>query len=251
MIETLGRIASRLTTLAPIAVLGIGAGAIGGAQLRLLSPLAALAATYLAMLAGGLVAVVSGLTLCRSGLAGPDDRRRGMTAAGIGMVLLAVPLVQAFTISAPPIHDIATDLEDPPVFRAAQRVEANAGRDLSYPADSGSDTPSLQREAYPDVAPIRMDLGPDEAFEAALRVADELGWTVTWTSPSTGVFEAHDQTALFRFVDDVVVRVRPTEGGTIVDVRSTSRVGRSDLGANAARIRRFTESLLVESVGRS
>ena len=80
---------------------------------------------------------------------------------------------------------------------------------------------------------------PADAFLRALRVAESLGWEVAAKDGGAGAFYARDVSALFRFVDDVVVRVRPDGLGSIVDVRSKSRDGRSDLGANADRIRAF------------
>ena len=140
------------------------------------------------------------------------------------------------------INDITTDPDDPPVFVDAQKIAANKGRDLAYPGETFA---SQQREGYPDLAPIRVSDPPDAAFARAERVAAALNWEITVRDPTTGVFEAVEVTRIFRFVDDIVVRVRaaPASAASVVDVRSKSRVGRSDMGANAARIRAFRDAL--------
>jgi hypothetical protein len=144
---------------------------------------------------------------------------------------------------APPIHDISTDVDDPPVFEAAATLEANRARDLSYP-NGAVDTPQRQRAAYPDVRSIATPMSRQDAFAAALVAAEDLGWTVTTRDATAGTFEATDETSIFRFVDDVAVRVRARDAGSVIDVRSLSRVGVGDMGVNARRIRAFREALL-------
>jgi hypothetical protein len=154
-------------------------------------------------------------------------RGRGPALVGTALGLLPVAIVAAVVGSAgraPAINDITTNPDDPPRFRAAQTDDANAGRDLTYAGEKFART---QRSGYPDLAPIRVNLG----------------WKLTVQDPATGVFEAIDVTRVFRFVDDVVVRVRAAGEGTIVDVRSKSRDGRGDMGANAARIRAFRDAI--------
>jgi uncharacterized protein (DUF1499 family) len=115
---------------------------------------------------------------------------------------------------------------------------------MAYPADFAAQ----QRAAYPDLAPISLKAPPGEALERARRAAESLGWEVAEVRPpqnedGEGRIEAHEVSGVFRFVDDVVVRVRPAPGGSRVDVRSKSRVGRGDMGANAGRIRAFRAAL--------
>jgi uncharacterized protein (DUF1499 family) len=111
---------------------------------------------------------------------------------------------------------------------------------MTYPAEF---VPQVQA-AYPDLAPIRVPVDPARALALAEETARGLGWEVVRSDPAAGTLLARQTTRIFRFVDDVVVRVRPAEGfGSIVDVRSKSRDGRGDLGANAARIRAFAEKL--------
>jgi uncharacterized protein (DUF1499 family) len=110
---------------------------------------------------------------------------------------------------------------------------------MSYPQD----WVAIVQAAYPDLAPIQVNASPDAAFEAALAQAEAMGWTLTEQDPAAGTFEAEDRTALFRFVDDIRVRVRPDGSGSVIDVRSKSRDGRGDIGANAKRIRAFRDGL--------
>lgn len=155
------------------------------------------------------------------------------TAAGAAIFMLvaanALPPV-------PPINDITTNTDEPPAFA---EDPAGADRDMTYPAAYVA----LAREAYPDLAPIELAAAPADALEQARRAAESLGWEVTAVRPDSGELEAREVSALFEFVDDVAVRVRPSGSGSVVDVRSKSRDGQSDLGANAARIRRFRDAL--------
>jgi len=98
------------------------------------------------------------------------------------------------------------------------------------------------REAYPFVQPIRTDLAPSEAFARTQQLAAEFGWEVVATDPNAGRIEATATTSLYGFKDDVVVRIRPDGAGSRIDLRSVSRVGQSDLGANAGRIGAFIEA---------
>jgi hypothetical protein len=191
-------------------------------------------------LLGGLLGVVlggAGLFLTRGGR-DPLGWRRALQAAGLGSGLLIVVLVSAAPgRGLPRINDITTDLADPPRFGAD--IPDYAGRDMSYPPKFVERV----RLAYPDLGTVDMDLQPQQAFERALISAESLGWEISSRRPDSGCFDARDRTAVFRFVDDVTVRVRPSDGGSRIDVRSKSRDGQGDLGANAARIRRFIEEL--------
>ena len=141
--------------------------------------------------------------------------------------------------SVPPIHDISTDLSEPPVFVAirAQRTPAHNSLDRTSPENLAE----LQLAAYPDIQPILLDRHPGSAFEDAVTAAQSLGWEIVSVAVEEGRIEATATTTLMGFKDDIVIRVRDENGAALVDVRSASRVGESDLGANAARIRAFRE----------
>jgi uncharacterized protein (DUF1499 family) len=140
----------------------------------------------------------------------------------------------------PPIHDVTTDPDDPPRFVAVLPLRREAPNSAEY---AGPTLAAQQRAGYPDLAPVHLADPPPQAFARAVAAARSLGWQIVAAAPAEGRLEATDRTRWFGFRDDVVVRVLPEAGGSRVDVRSVSRVGRSDLGTNARRIRRFLEAL--------
>lgn len=220
------------------AVVGIVA-----ANLGLVAPLTGFYLFVAGTLLGGLVSVVVcliGVFLSRGGR-DPEGRTRSLAGLALGLGLLIVVLGAAATGGgdAPPINDITTDLENPPDFASDLVVPDYRGRDMSYPADF---VPIVET-AYPDLEPLRLEVPPDRAFERAIGAAEALGWKIVARSDAEGVFDAQDESALFRFVDDVTVRIVPENGGSRIDVRSKSRDGRSDLGVNAARIRAFFDEM--------
>jgi hypothetical protein len=173
------------------------------------------------------------------------DQQRSGLAAGLGVALIAIVLYAGTTGGdAPPINDITTNLEDPPSFAPAESVPAYADRDMGYPADFVDQV----RGAYPDLRPVSSDLDASSAYARALGTARELGWEITYEDPESGTFDATETTQVFRFVDDVTIRIRPDGLGSTIDIRSKSRDGRGDLGANAARIRRFAANLQTPDV---
>lgn len=139
-----------------------------------------------------------------------------------------------------PIHDITTDPDDPPRFVAVLPLRREAPNPAEY---GGPALAAQQRAGYPDLAPAHLAEPPPQAFARAVETARSLGWQIVAAVPAEGRLEATDRTRWFGFRDDVVVRVVPEAGGSRVDVRSVSRVGRSDLGTNARRIRRFLAAL--------
>lgn len=164
-------------------------------------------------------------------------RTRAAAAAVVSLGVFAVPwMLQRNARSVPPIHDITTDTDDPPAFVAIVARRAGASNPPEY---AGPEVAAQQKAAYPDVAPIVVPEPPDRAFARAEAAARSLGWEIVAADAREGRIEATATTRWFGFKDDVVIRVRPDEAGSRVDVRSKSRVGRGDAGANAARIRRF------------
>jgi len=141
---------------------------------------------------------------------------------------------------APPINDITTDTDHPPAFVAL--LAARAG--VSVPAvHPGAATAEEQRRGYPDIKPLEMSVPPADAFARALDAARSMGWDVVATDAAVGRIEATATTPWFGFRDDVVIRVAATPAGSRIDIRSVSRVGKSDLGANAKRIRAFLDQV--------
>ena len=173
-------------------------------------------------------------------------RRRGVVLAllglAIGLVTAYVPWQWRRTADrVPPIHDITTDLDDPPPFDAVLPLRAEAANPSEYGGDSIA---AQQREGYPELGPLVLEGAPGEVFPLALDTAREMGWEIVDSDRDRGRIEATDTTFWFGFKDDVVIRIAgQPEGGTRVDVRSVSRVGRSDVGTNAARIQAYLERL--------
>jgi len=193
--------------------------------------------------------------------------RRPRAAWAAALVALIIPAsglgylgwVRAQAANIPPIHDVATDIADPPAPSPAllsirTAAEANPVADLKAPltasdpyrdprfAKYGSKSlGQVGHEAYPALRTTAVDVAPTTAFAAALKAAKDMGWTVVSQDSKAGVIEATAGTFWFGFKDDVIVRVRSGDGGqgSRVDVRSISRVGLSDLGANAKRIEAY------------
>jgi uncharacterized protein (DUF1499 family) len=219
-------------------VVGLVAGlaVVAGPALAWLRVVPALAGFY-AFLLGGIVSVIVGLTALVSAARG-----RGF---GFGRTLaILMAMVFVFTASAPGgmpmINDFTTDLDDPPAFRHAATLPANAGRDLAYPADFAAQ----QRECCADLRAARLAAAPPAAMERAEAVAATMPmWTITRVDREQSTIEAIAESRVFGFQDDVVIRIRPEGSGSVVDVRSKSRDGRGDMGANAARIREYVAAL--------
>jgi len=140
----------------------------------------------------------------------------------------------------PPIHDITTDTLDPPAFVALREVREQYPNPTDHPGEAVA---SQQREAYPDLGTLRLAEPADRVFARALEAARDMGWEIVAADPEDGRIEATATTFWYGFRDDVVIRVRPDGEFSLVDVRSVSRVGRSDAGTNARRIRSYLERL--------
>jgi uncharacterized protein (DUF1499 family) len=151
--------------------------------------------------------------------------------------------------TVPAIHDASTDLIDPPAFVTLSLRKDNLDAIPDQGRPGWKAIPPIERwralhgEAYPDLKPVRLAMPPAEAIKRAEALARERGWVIASSDPQAGHLEATATTRFFRFKDDVIVRARPDPAGSIVDVRSVSRVGRSDLGMNAKRVRKFTQDL--------
>jgi uncharacterized protein (DUF1499 family) len=191
---------------------------------------------------GGAAAVIS---LVAAIMAKRGGQQRGfvwgLLGFLIGLVVFAEPaLMLRKAKTLPPIHDISTDTTNPPQFVAVLPLRANADNPAIY---GGPELAAQQQKAYPQIAPLEVSLAPDKAFERALAVTRDSGWDIVATVPAEGRIEATDTTLLYGFKDDVVIRVAPADTGSRIDIRSVSRVGKSDVGVNAARIDKFLHKL--------
>jgi uncharacterized protein (DUF1499 family) len=117
---------------------------------------------------------------------------------------------------------------------------AEGGNSVVYPGAKFADQ---QKQAYPDIAPLVLALPPAAAFDRALAAAQAMGWTIVLADAAAGRIEASDRSRWFGFTDDIVVRITPEGPQSRIDVRSSSRYGRSDFGVNAARVRAYLAKL--------
>ena len=172
--------------------------------------------------------------------------QNGRAFATVLAMSLAVMLGPAMFVQrargVPAIHDITTDPDNPPMFVDVIPIRAAAHAD-NPPEYAGMVVAAQQRKAYPDLAPLDLKAAPADSFATAAAAARAMGWEIVAEKPSEGRLEGTATTAFFGFKDDIVVRVAAAGEGSRIDVRSKSRLGRSDVGANAARIRAYLERL--------
>jgi uncharacterized protein (DUF1499 family) len=171
------------------------------------------------------------------------SNRRGRPLAWLGLVAAATAIgVLAFargSADVPPINDISTDLVEPPAFGTDP---SDRGRDMVFPAGFAEQIKATA--AYRDLHSVHVARAPADVLGEVEATARALQWSVVRVDAAAGTVVANDTTKLFRFVDDIVVRVRADDaGGSIVDMRSKSRDGQGDMGVNAERIRRFFAAL--------
>jgi uncharacterized protein (DUF1499 family) len=197
------------------------------------------------VLAGALCGVVATLVLALIAIVVAARRRSGMSTAltALALAVAAIGSLGAVVwkaVGVPPIHDVTTDTEHPPQFVAVLPLRAGALNPVEY---GGPDLAAKQHKSYADIAPLSLNVAPNRAFDRALAAARAMGWELVASDPAAGRIEATDTTFWFGFKDDVVIRVTPAPDGSRVDVRSLSRVGGGDIGANAARIRKYLKAL--------
>lgn len=227
LINWTGYIAVTLLLLLPVSVLTVRSGA--WQQGLLLYALSCLGCVLVLGLCGILLLL---------------PRYANARGAILGRMLIALPgAVLLISLLAgrgdyPPIHDVTTDIKDPPVFTMAMKQRPESANSLEIDPQAIS----AQQEAYPDVKTIRTSMDIEAAFDRAVAVAGDLGWDIYHQDRNAGVIEAVETTAIMAFKDDIVIRVRSNAQGTKVDLRSVSRVGIGDIGANAKRIRAFQQA---------
>ena len=169
-------------------------------------------------------------------------------AFAVGLLIAYVPWhYDRMRTAVPPIHDITTDPDNPPAFAAVVAARtADGGNPAAY---EGAKIAEQQRQAYPDIAPLSLALPRGAAFNQALDAAQRMGWTIVAADDTAGRIEASDRSRWFGFTDDIVIRVLATGSGSRIDLRSSSRQGRSDFGVNAARIRAYLSALRASAGG--
>ena len=225
-----------------VSLLGAAAAVIGAplARYDFVSKLTGFSALFFGLPAVLIAGVVGLLVLFVALIRGLMPKGPALTAAIVSALFVGGVLwVAGPGLSAPPIHDITTDLDDPPAFEKLALREDNLTG-----VETEDNWRRLHREGYGDIEPVGIDKPVAEVIADAERLARERGWRIALADPASGRLEATAFASYFRFNDDVVLRVRPgSNGGSLVDMRSVSRVGVSDLGVNAERVRSFLADL--------
>lgn len=193
-------------------------------------------------LGGAAAAIVSLIGLI--GLRRRGTRAEKITALlgfAVGIAIFAIPVQWMMTARrVPPIHDITTDTDHPPEFVAILRIREGSPNPAEY---GGPEIAQQQKRGYPDLGPITLPVSHEQAFDRAVAAARAMDWQIVDANKEEGRIEATDTTFWFGFKDDIVIRIRPADNGSRIDVRSVSRVGKSDVGTNARRIQNFFKKL--------
>lgn len=200
---------------------------------------------FMGLLVGGLLAALALVLGIAALLIG---RQQALPSRGKLLTAIAVSLAFAGFLASrpvasgdvPAIHDITTDLANPPQFEAIKVREDNLAG-----VGSVENWQKLHAAAYADLRPLEIARPVAQVTADAVRLAQEQGWQIVRSDPARGHVEATASVSFIRFKDDVVLRIVPTQdgAGSRVDMRSVSRVGVSDLGVNAKRIRAFQKAL--------
>ncbi|AYO85182.1 DUF1499 domain-containing protein [Methylobacterium brachiatum] len=206
--------------------------------------LVALAAGLCVALVAAVAAVFAFVHVWREGARGLGAALAGLLLA---LLLLGYPAYLGLRgLRLPALSDITTDIDNPPAFsRSRAAFAARGGR---YPPDPGPAIRERQRGAYPQIAPLTLDIGADEAFELARKAALNRHWQIVEAirpggRTGNGRIEAVARGLILNLPDDVTVRIRPRADGARIDVRSASRIGGRDFGSNADRIRAYLDDV--------
>jgi len=235
---------SRRVALFSLAASFVAIIVVRSGALELVPALSTLAGALVLAVVAILLAFAAGIAIWVEGVSGVGEAVTGLL---VGLALIAYPAyvgLKAYRL--PAIYDVTTDPIDPPRFEAIARLRPRDANPVAY---AGLHVAEQQRAAYSDIEPDLTTATPQEAYDAVLKVVGKRKWHVVdarppqATAPRDGLVEAIARTPILGFRDDVVVRVRATQEGARIDVRSASRYGRHDLGANAARVRSLIEDI--------
>jgi len=194
----------------------------------------------------GAVGVVLGIVAAVRTWTGAHLRGFWLAALAVVAGVLVAGTLGQWLLQArkvPAIHDITTDPKYPAPFVAVVPLRQGAANPIAY---GGPEVYAQQQKAYPDIQPLHLDVPRERAFQAVERAARGMGWTIDADVPGEGRLEATATTFWFGFKDDVAVRVNPDGAGSRVDVRSVSRIGKSDVGTNARRVRTFLSKVKAQ-----
>jgi uncharacterized protein (DUF1499 family) len=231
---------SRRLGVFALAVAGMAAGLSRFGAVEPPGALAVLGAALILACLTGLLSATAFVVIWRTG-------RRGAGLAWMGLlmalVMLAYPAYLSWqAISLPIINDVSTDLEAPPTFLMS--AKARLARGNLTPPEPSPEMRDAQRRAYPGVQPILVDLEANDAYKLALDVAKASHWRIVdaiapSVRESVGHIDAVAPSLVMGFSSDIAIRIKPSASETRIDIRSRSRVGRHDFGANARRIEKF------------
>jgi uncharacterized protein (DUF1499 family) len=185
------------------------------------------------------------LSLIGCAVTWPGSKHRGIAWSTAGLLIALILVLILWSLGqkshhVPAIHDITTDMANPPRFVALLPVRNASANKAEY---GGPEVAAKQRAAYPDIIPLELAIPTGRAFTLTVSAANSLGWQVIDANEKEGRIEATDTTFWFGFKDDIVIRITPTARGSRIDVRSVSRVGKSDLGTNAKRVRGYLKKI--------
>jgi uncharacterized protein (DUF1499 family) len=248
--EPVARSAVWARRLAVFAVVTAGV-AIALSRFRAADAFASLTVFAAALTCAAFAALLAGSALVIAWRTGMRGARQAAVALALSTALLGYPAyLTVIAFARPPIHEASTDLKSPPAFLlSAKAREARAGQ---TPPQMSEEARAAQRTAYPDLQTAVVPLDSSSAYQLALTVAADLGWRIVDTQPPNlggeggAAIEATDRSLFFGFVDDIAIRITPGATQTAIDVRSVSRVGRHDFGANARRVRKFFAAVREE-----
>ncbi len=215
--------------------------AIAGVRVGFIEPVTAftmLRKTVYAALALTVLTLVS-MAVCRKEC-NPASRRFFILVGIISFVYSAMWVAVFIQKSQlPDLYDITTDTENPPIFINMTFIRKASEHDLVY-KDEWAD---IQKEYYPDVKPLIVNVDFKQAYIEALALTREKGWDLVAQYPGSGVIEATARTPIFGLRNDVVLRITREKDNVRIDMRSCSRMGKSDHGENAERIKQFLGEL--------
>jgi uncharacterized protein (DUF1499 family) len=203
--------------------------------------------SLLIAVAGGALVFLIGLVYLVIAMRSDLGRNRNLVIVSMILGLVPVGIIgpqMAAAGDVPPIHDITTDTANPPAFVAIVPLRENAPNGYEYGVTEAWPAEKLgatTMEAYPDLKPIESDLSVADAVDRTEDALRAMGLEIVAVDKEAGLVEATATTFWFGFKDDMVVRIVGNGEGSRIDLRSMSRVGQSDVGANAARITDFVD----------
>lgn len=193
-----------------------------------------------------LLGLAGGYAIWRTGAAGTGNITVGLVVGGA--IMLTPPLVLTAASDMPRLNDVTTDMEAPPPFQSVSGLRPVGANPVDYP---GGKFAARQQRYYPDIRPMFIERPSSETFALVVDAVRRENMKIVRQDPppekgsGAGFLEATDRTLVFGFYDDVSIRVSGSQDRSRVDLRSASRFGRHDLGANVTRVRTLMRQIVV------